>query len=417
VVLLTAAVAAIEALLFYGMVVYTLWAYIGLLVMLSVLPLFLAEQTPVFQAFALIPVFRLVNLTMPIFIELTLFWFPLIYGPLIPVFLYLGRQTATIRSSLSGDPSRVDAAHDGHTDDSVPMIRPVEDRPVPAAPDFPSTTPAITPVAGESSTSLTESIGGRVREVVTALWTRLWADRRYVLDTEGIGYGLPWWLGGNGGGKAGWLLGRTWRFLARPPEHRTPARLLLYGLTRGVVLALAPVVLGAFLVGTFLTSVYLAEIEYGIITPAPLVPSFDVYQFAALAIVMIGFVGFVEELLFRGILQKVLEAQLGTVPGLVLASGIFGLMHSVYGLPMEMLFAGVIGLVFGIVYHVTESLALVSVMHGLVNVFLFGIIPLDGASSLDLLRATAVAWLERFEAGWVVDLLPALAGQLIGTVV
>jgi membrane protease YdiL (CAAX protease family) len=427
VVLLTAIVAAIEVLLFTGRIAYTLWGYMALLVALSLLPLVLEEETPLFQTFALIPVFRLVNLTMPIFIELTLFWFPLIYGPLVPVFLYLGRQTAPLGLSLdlSDGMAGTDPARDGHTDGSVPAIGPLNEAPTPVDPDLASATPAVVPATRESSdgagrsgpVGVLRSFGAWMRDLASSLWAWLWAGRRNMLETAGIGYGLPWWLGGNGGGKVGRLLARTRRFLVPAPERRTPSWLVVHALTRGVVLALVPAVIATGLLVAFLTSVYLAEIEYRIITPAPLVPSLDVYQFLALTIVMIGFVGFVEELLFRGILQKVLQAQLGTLPGLLLASGIFGLMHSVYGLPMEMLFAGVIGLVFGIVYDLTDSLVLVSVMHGMVNVFLFGVIPLDGASSLDLLRATAVAWLERVGADWAIELLPAFAGRLIGTVV
>jgi membrane protease YdiL (CAAX protease family) len=44
---------------------------------------------------------------------------------------------------------------------------------------------------------------------------------------------------------------------------------------------------------------------------------------------------------------------------------------------MELVFAGSIGFIFGVTYHYTDSLALVTILHGLLNVFLFAIIPLN----------------------------------------
>lgn len=69
-------------------------------------------------------------------------------------------------------------------------------------------------------------------------------------------------------------------------------------------------------------------IEYRTITPEALVPEWSLLQLATIAVVMIAFVGFVEELLFRGVLQAALADRLGTWPGIVLASVIFGLMHA-----------------------------------------------------------------------------------------
>jgi len=304
---LTVAVTASELLLLLGRVRYAIWAYSLLLVGLSLAPLLLKEEMSVVQAFALIPTFRLVNLTMPIFVDLTLFWLPLVYGPFVPVVLYLGRKTTV----------------DG-------------------------------------------------------------PQRTMGADVEAVELGaeLPWWLGGTRGGKLRWLLRRGWTGL-EPPGDATVVRSIFHWIARGLFVALVTLAT----VALFVLTVYLAEIEYDIITPAPLVPSLDASQIVVLTVMMVVFVGFVEELIFRGILQKVLERRLGLVPGLLLASGIFALVHSGYGVQTEVAFAGGIGLLFGIIYDITDSLLLVAVMHGLLNVFVFGIIPLDGGSSIDLLQA------------------------------
>ena len=41
----------------------------------------------------------------------------------------------------------------------------------------------------------------------------------------------------------------------------------------------------------------------------------------------------------------------------------------------EMLYAGVVGLIMGLLFYKTKSLPFVAVLHGFVNVFLFGILP------------------------------------------
>lgn len=327
---LTVAVAASEIPLFFGRGGYTIWAYSLLLVGLSLAPLVRPRDGPLFQAFALIPALRLVNLAMPIFTELTLFWLPLVYGPFVPVVVYLGWRS----------------------------------------------------FAGEPRGSVTGSSPAAVE----------------------IGHDLPRWLGGTSGGKLRWAFRSGWELLG-PPEESSRVRTVSHWAARVLFAVFLAVAVVAFLASMGVLVVSLAEIEYGIITPAPLVPSLDPSQIAVLAVVMIGFVGFVEELLFRGILQQVLERRLGLVPGLVLASGIFALMHSGYGVRMELAFAGGIGLLFGVLYDLTDSLVLVAVMHGLLNVLVFGVIPLNGGSAADLLRAVATDVLEPLGVEWLIEIL------------
>lgn len=119
----------------------------------------------------------------------------------------------------------------------------------------------------------------------------------------------------------------------------------------------------------------LGVVEYAIIEPEPLIPEWSVLWVLAIAGVMLVSVGLVEELLFRGILQRMLGAELGRWTGVVLASVLFGAMHSIYGSGLEVAFAICIGLVFGVVYERTDSLGLVTLMHAALNVALFAIVP------------------------------------------
>lgn len=124
--------------------------------------------------------------------------------------------------------------------------------------------------------------------------------------------------------------------------------------------------------------VALAHVEYQIVEPGALISAWTPGQIVLIAVVMTVFVGLVEELLFRGLLQKTLGRHFGRVWGVLLASAAFGLMHSAYGVPQEVLFAGLVGVVLGVVYELTDDLFLVTVFHGVLNVVLFAYVPLQG---------------------------------------
>jgi len=245
-VLPTIGIVASELSLYFGSRSGALWGHVVTLLFCVIAPLWFSDHTSVLGALALVSVFRLVNLGMPVFFQLTVYWLPLIYGPLVPALLLVRRS---------------------------------------------------------------------------------YPDPEHELD---------WY----------WLL------------------------------ALGPLATAL--------SVLLAEVEFSIIAPEALIPTWSPLQLLFLTVIMVGFVGFVEELLFRAILQPSLQTRVGRWPGLLLASAVFGLMHSSYGEPVEILFAGGIGLVFGLLYEQTGSVALVTVIHGMLNVFLFAVIPMQG-SVLDLL--------------------------------
>ena len=126
---------------------------------------------------------------------------------------------------------------------------------------------------------------------------------------------------------------------------------------------------------TIPVSAALAAVEYRIIQPGALIPGLTAPNLLFIGAIMLLFVGFGEELLYRGLLQHALVSRIGSWPAILLTSALFGLMHSVYGRPAELLFAGMIGLIYGVVYHWTDNLLVIVVLHGLLNVFLFGILP------------------------------------------
>jgi membrane protease YdiL (CAAX protease family) len=115
--------------------------------------------------------------------------------------------------------------------------------------------------------------------------------------------------------------------------------------------------------------------EYNVIHPQSLTPGGGAKEIVILIITMIFFVGIVEEFIFRSSLQTVLEERIGSIAGLLLASIIFGFMHSGYRLPMELFYVTFAGLIFGLLFWLTKSLPIISLAHGVTNISLFLVVP------------------------------------------
>ena len=71
--------------------------------------------------------------------------------------------------------------------------------------------------------------------------------------------------------------------------------------------------------------------EYLTIRPEYLIPDLTFGNLFKLTFVMVFFVGLIEELIFRSILQTRLEQALSVSEALLITSLLFGLMHSGYG--------------------------------------------------------------------------------------
>jgi membrane protease YdiL (CAAX protease family) len=115
--------------------------------------------------------------------------------------------------------------------------------------------------------------------------------------------------------------------------------------------------------------------EYLTIRTGYLIPDLSFESLLKLTIIMVFFVGLVEELIFRSILQTRLEQALSVKEALLITSILFGLMHSGYGTFYEILYTGFVGLLMGFAFYKTRSLPFIAVLHGFINVFLFGILP------------------------------------------
>jgi membrane protease YdiL (CAAX protease family) len=130
-----------------------------------------------------------------------------------------------------------------------------------------------------------------------------------------------------------------------------------------------------FLVVGVLMAYLFSNIEYAIISPQALVPQIDLSYLLILGFIMLFFVGFGEELMFRAILQRRLQTRIGIWGGIVLASFLFAAMHSVYFSFVYLIYVFIVGMILGIAYYKTKSLGFVSLIHGSINIFLFSFLP------------------------------------------
>lgn len=136
--------------------------------------------------------------------------------------------------------------------------------------------------------------------------------------------------------------------------------------TKGIYLWPVAVIIGA---GLGLIESYVLRF------PEALIPGFTPIEIFKLSIVMLFFIGIVEEVIFRSLLQQRLEEKIGLAKGLLVASLIFGFMHSGYSNYNEILFASFAGMVLGFCFQRTRSLPFVVIAHGFNNIILFGVLP------------------------------------------
>jgi len=118
-----------------------------------------------------------------------------------------------------------------------------------------------------------------------------------------------------------------------------------------------------------------AEAEYLLIGSRALIPDLSQANLLGFIIIMVFIVALIEEFIFRAILQTRLEEFFGPAGGIFLASLLFGAMHSGYGTLYEIPYTFLVGCFLGYSFYKTRSLTLVILIHGSINVFLFGIMP------------------------------------------
>jgi membrane protease YdiL (CAAX protease family) len=118
----------------------------------------------------------------------------------------------------------------------------------------------------------------------------------------------------------------------------------------------------------------LGFLEYLILRPEPLV---DEFNFAVLwlpTLILTIFTGFLEELIFRGLIQEAAIASYGRF-GMTFGGVLFAVLHVGHGSFLDVVFVFCVAILFGYVVIRTGSIFGVSIAHSLTNVCLFLIFP------------------------------------------
>lgn len=121
-----------------------------------------------------------------------------------------------------------------------------------------------------------------------------------------------------------------------------------------------------------------AVVEYRIMNPIALIDNIRLPNVILISIIMIGFIGVVEEVTFRSILQTRLEKTVGWKYGILTSGIIFGIVHASYGISIEIIFAIIFGIVLGYIFYRTKNITFNVLIHGVTNVAMYGILPFYG---------------------------------------
>ncbi|MFC1945198.1 lysostaphin resistance A-like protein [Chloroflexota bacterium] len=124
-----------------------------------------------------------------------------------------------------------------------------------------------------------------------------------------------------------------------------------------------------------LSGIILGIIEYYILKPEPLIEAPLWNELILLNVILIMTTGFVEELIFRGILQHTATQHFGGW-GIFYISIIFSIMHMGYLVLLDIVFVMFVALYFALIVKKTGSLWGVILAHGVTNFVLFEMIPI-----------------------------------------
>jgi hypothetical protein len=129
-------------------------------------------------------------------------------------------------------------------------------------------------------------------------------------------------------------------------------------------------------VGIILLGIPLGFAEYYILRPTPFIDSFSIENIIVAVLILFIATGLMEELIFRGLLQKKSTDILGVWPGILFITLIFAVLHIGNLSLLDVLLVFSIGGLYAVVVKTTKTVIGVSISHTLVNVFLFIICPL-----------------------------------------
>jgi len=127
--------------------------------------------------------------------------------------------------------------------------------------------------------------------------------------------------------------------------------------------------------GVILLGLPFGLIEYQILKPSPLALNLRIPDIIVASLIFIICTGFLEEIVFRGLIQFNTMRVMGRWHGILFISTIFGVLHAGNLTPLDCLLAFFAGFIFSFVREKTGSLYGISLSHGLINIILFMVAP------------------------------------------
>jgi len=115
--------------------------------------------------------------------------------------------------------------------------------------------------------------------------------------------------------------------------------------------------------------------EYFILAPEPLITEFTWQEVWLPALIFLLCTGFVEEFIFRGVLQRTAVEAFGWWRGILYVSLLFAVLHIGFLSWIDVVFVFVVALFFGWVVKKTGSLFGVTLAHGITNALLYLVLP------------------------------------------
>ncbi len=127
--------------------------------------------------------------------------------------------------------------------------------------------------------------------------------------------------------------------------------------------------------GVILLGIPFGILEYQILRPSPLPLRLTIPNIIVVALIFIICTGFLEEIVFRGLIQFNTMRVMSKWHGILFISLIFGVMHAGNLSPLDCLLAFSAGFIFSCVREKTGSLYGITLSHGLINIILFMVAP------------------------------------------
>lgn len=127
--------------------------------------------------------------------------------------------------------------------------------------------------------------------------------------------------------------------------------------------------------GIGFTGLIFGYMEYQIIQPAALIPGLDSTNMIIIGMIIIMSAGFLEELIFRGVIQRNAENLMGKVWGIIFASVLFTIFNIGWNSLAHPGFIFLVSMFYGYAFQKTRSILGVGISHGLCNIVLFVILP------------------------------------------